>query len=242
MPAVLDMAEPNYDPGFDAGFLETDMKLEPASPSGTSRYTFSRTSSTGSLHTSSSNHNSDDEDSDNKSTMSYKEKRREAHTQAEQKRRDAIKRGYDQLQDMVPTCQQTDSLSGYKLSKATVLQKSIDYIQFLIQQKKKQEDEIVRLRKEVVALQIMRTNYEQIVQAHQSQPNNVNSQLSDEVKFHVFEAIMDSLFQSFNSSISVANFAELSGCVFSWLEEYCKPQTLRELVLSVLRRLNNQLM
>jgi hypothetical protein len=72
---------------------------------------------------------SDDEDSDSKnSTISYKERRREAHTQAEQKRRDAIKKGYDSLQDLVPTCQQTDS-SGYKLSKATVLQKSIDYIQ-----------------------------------------------------------------------------------------------------------------
>jgi len=32
------------------------------------------------------------------------------------------------LQDLVPTCQQTDS-SGYKLSKATVLLKSIEYIQ-----------------------------------------------------------------------------------------------------------------
>lgn len=41
------------------------------------------------------------------------------NTQAEQKRRDAIKKGYDLLQDLVPTCQQTDA-SGYKLSKATV--------------------------------------------------------------------------------------------------------------------------
>lgn len=75
----------------------------------------------------------DDEDSDGKSSMSYKERRREAHTQAEQKRRDAIKKGYDSLQDLVPMCQQTDSLSGYKLSKATILQKSIDYIQVRIE-------------------------------------------------------------------------------------------------------------
>lgn len=34
----------------------------------------------------------DDEDSDtNKQTMTYKDRRREAHTHAEQKRRDAIK-------------------------------------------------------------------------------------------------------------------------------------------------------
>lgn len=62
----------------------------------------------------------DDDSGDNsKTTISYKERRREAHTQAEQKRRDAIKRGYDTLQDLVPTCQQNDT-SGYKLSKATV--------------------------------------------------------------------------------------------------------------------------
>ena len=73
----------------------------------------------------------DDEDSDNKSTKSYKERRREAHTQAEQKRRDAIKKGYSSLQDLVPTCQQQDPISGYKLSKATVLQRSIDYIQVI---------------------------------------------------------------------------------------------------------------
>ncbi|KAL2746511.1 max-like protein X isoform X1 [Vespula maculifrons] len=208
-----------------------DMKLEPSSP--TEKYTFSRCSSTGSVNTASSSaHNtgiggfdliSEDEDSDNKnSTISYKERRREAHTQAEQKRRDAIKKGYDSLQNLVPTCQHTDS-SGYKLSKATVLQKSIDYIQFLLQQKKKQEDERNALRKEVVALRIMQANYEQIVKAHQTQPGHAEMRISDETKFQVFQAIMDRLFQSFNN-ISVANFAELSGCVFSWLEEHCKPQ------------------
>lgn len=66
----------------------------------------------------------DDDDSggeNSKNTsLSYKERRREAHTQAEQKRRDAIKRGYDSLQDLVPTCQQNET-SGYKLSKATVI-------------------------------------------------------------------------------------------------------------------------
>lgn len=71
----------------------------------------------------------DEEDGDDKNCIvPYKDRRREAHTQAEQKRRDAIKKGYDSLQSLLPTCQQSD-ISGYKLSKATVLQKSIDYIQ-----------------------------------------------------------------------------------------------------------------
>jgi len=67
-------------------------------------------------------------------------------------------------------------------------------------------------------------NYEQIVKAHQDNPNEGKDQVSDEVKFNVFQGIMESLFQSFNASISVTSFQELSACVFSWIEEHCKPQ------------------
>lgn len=71
------------------------------------------------------------------------------------------------------------------MSKATVLQRSIDYIQYLQQQKKKQEEERNALRKEVVALKIMQSNYEQIVKAQQSQPGHTETRLTDEVKFSV---------------------------------------------------------
>lgn len=84
----------------------------------------------------------DSDDSDQKSTVSYKERRREAHTMAEQKRRDAIKRGYEELQSLVPTCAQQDSVSSYKLSKATILQRSIDYIQHMQATKKREEEEL----------------------------------------------------------------------------------------------------
>ncbi|KAK9503886.1 hypothetical protein O3M35_010352 [Rhynocoris fuscipes] len=177
----------------------------------------------------------DEEDGDDKnSIVPYKDRRREAHTQAEQKRRDAIKKGYDSLQSLVPTCQQSD-ISGYKLSKATVLQKSIDYIQFLLQQKKKEEEERNALRKEVIALRIMQANYEQMVKAQENQPGLTESRVCDEVKFDVFQNILDQLFITF-SSISVNNFSELSACIFTWLEEYCKPQKLREMVMGILQK------
>ncbi|XP_044303279.1 max-like protein X isoform X1 [Varanus komodoensis] len=189
--------------------------------------------------------NTDDEDSDYQQESykeTYKDRRRRAHTQAEQKRRDAIKKGYDDLQAIVPTCQQQDfSIGSQKLSKAIVLQKTIDYIQFLHKEKKKQEEEVSTLRKDVMALKIMKINYEQIVKAHQDNPNEVKNQVSDQVKFNVFQSIMDSLFQSFNASISVTNFQELSACVFRWIEEHCKPQTLREIVIGVLQQLKSQL-
>ncbi|XP_070585370.1 max-like protein X isoform X1 [Erythrolamprus reginae] len=189
-------------------------------------------------------HATDDEDSDYQDTYkeSYKDRRRRAHTQAEQKRRDAIKKGYDDLQAIVPTCQQQDfSIGSQKLSKAIVLQKTIDYIQFLHKEKKKQEEEVSTLRKDVLALKIMKVNYEDIVKAHQDNPNEGKNQICDQVKFNVFQGIMDSLFQSFNASISVTSFQELSACVFSWIEEHCKPQTLRDIVIGVLQRLKSQL-
>ncbi|KAI0215086.1 Max-like protein X [Lamellibrachia satsuma] len=228
---------------------ELKMEQQPQhSPTGNSRFSFSRSGSTGSVHaiscsSASSAPNTDDEDSDTatRHAIMYKDRRREAHTHAEQKRRDAIKKGYDELQSIVPTCQQSDGLGSQKLSKATVLQRSIDYIHYLVQQKKKQEEDLDSLRKEVMALKIMKANYEHIVKAHQNTPHQGQNQLSDEVKFQVFQQVMDTLFQSFNVSISVASFAELSGCVFNWLEEYCKPQTLREVTLGILRQLNNQL-
>ena len=40
----------------------------------------------------------------------------------------------------------------FKVSKAVVLQKSIDYLQYLSQQKKKQESELVTLRKVCVLI------------------------------------------------------------------------------------------
>jgi len=176
----------------------------------------------------------DDCDSDSKQSQSYRERRREAHTAAEQKRRDAIKKGYDTLQELVPTCTQTDA-SGHKVSKAVVLQKSIDFIQHLSKQKKSQENDLTSLRKEVVALQIMRANYEQLVRAHMRAPQIPENLVADETKFQVFQVFMDSLFQSFNQQVSMNNFAELSGCVFSWIEERCKPGDLQDLMSLILR-------
>lgn len=142
---------------------------------------------------------------------------------------------------MVPTCLQQDTTSGYKLSKATILQRSIDFIQYVQQQKKKQDDELQSLRKEMVALQIMKTNYEEIVKLHQqTQPGQNPNQISEEVKFKVFQAICDNLFVSFESSVSVNSFEELSGFTFKWLEEQCKPQTLRKIVINILNQLQNE--
>lgn len=126
----------------------------------------------------------DDSDNTKSAPLNYKERRREAHTQAEQKRRDAIKKGYDTLQDLVPTCQQNDA-SGYKLSKAIVLQKSIEYIGYLNQHTDKLEKERAALQKEVMAMRIIQSSYENMLQNQQTNPGPPEARLSDEAKFQV---------------------------------------------------------
>lgn len=187
--------------------------------------------------------NTDDEEEDSNLSerpVSCKQKRREAHTLAEKRRRDNIKKGYDELQTLVPKLH-CDTVGSQKVSKAVMLQKSIDYIEYLEREKKKQLEDLEQLRKQEVALSIMKSNYEQIVKAHQSNPANANNQVSEQVKFEVFQRIMEMLFLSFNKSISVASFQELSHCVISWVEEQCTPQSLRDIVLTTLKQLNNRL-
>lgn len=160
----------------ESSYMKNDVKSEPHSP----KHQISSRSS--SAHN--SDVSTDSEENKSNSSLSYKERRREAHTQAEQKRRDAIKKGYDGLQELVPTCQQNDMSSGYKLSKATVLQKSIDYVGYLKQQKMKQEEERAAMLKEVKALRILQKSYEHMLQ-HQQTSNQQTEALSDDVKFQV---------------------------------------------------------
>ncbi|XP_017874288.1 PREDICTED: max-like protein X [Drosophila arizonae] len=209
---------------------------------------YSRCSSAGSTHTpNSSAHNSDDDDdsgdarhmgatnSNSNSSLSYKERRRSAHTQAEQKRRDAIKKGYDSLQELVPRCQPNDS-SGYKLSKALILQKSIEYIGYLNQQKIRQEEESAALQKEVTALRIIQNGYETMLQHQQANPGPEEARLTDEAKFQVFQAILDEMFETFQN-IPMDNFKQLTSGVIPWLEEHCKPHILRNILSRTLQQM-----
>ena len=136
-------------------------------------------------------------------------------------------------------------ISMFKVSKATILQKSIDYIVENQQKKEKQDEELAALKREVRALEIMRTNYEQLVKAHQARVplgeadsaynDMAGAQIPANLKFEVFRQLMDSLFESFNEKVSMRQFQELSAGVFSWLEEQCKPQLLQEMLHSILQ-------
>lgn len=189
----------------------------------------------------SSRPNTDDEEEDNERPQSHKDRRRNAHTIAEKKRRDAIKKGYQDLQNLVPTCSQNENLGVQKISKALVLQRTLAYIEYLHKQSQRQSDDLDKLKKEKMALTIMKANYEHIVKQHQNNPSLMQNKISEGVKFDVYKRMMDNLFESFNASISVANFQELSHCVISWVEEKCTPNSLNEVAIDALNETASKL-
>ena len=126
-----------------------------------------------------------------------------------------------------------------KLSKAVILQRTLSYVEYLQQQKKKQTEELVKLRKEKIALAIMKANYEQIVKQQVSNTSS-DGKVSEETKFTAFQLMMDRLFDSFNATVSTDNFQTLSHGVINWIEEECKPGNLKKCAHEVLVKMNSE--
>ena len=125
---------------------------------------------------------------------------------------------------MVPTLNSDQDPSNAKASKAVVLQKAIDYIQHVETQKKRQESELNSLKKEMAALEIMRENYDQLVKAHQSSTAISGGEhgeegifIPTEVKFRVFQMLMDSLFMSFNEKVIACYICAVIFCMKDYI-------------------------
>lgn len=97
---------------------------------------------------------------------------------------------------------------------------------------------IKNLREELCASQIMNANYEQMLNQHQLtlQLNHQQvNQVSEQIKFEIFQAFCDNLFASFDRYVKVDDFEQISASIFNWLEEHVRPQTLRDMCLTILR-------
>lgn len=163
-------------------------------------------------------------------------KRKQSHILAEQKRRDAIKRGFDSLLTSVPgsATSTIDPRGQNKVSKAQVLQMSLEHIKYLLSQKQKQDEELEALDKEMKALQIMKENYEQLVKDSQVEVTEKN-EVSEDEKVTVFLQISEYLWKSYRDVVSASTFNIFSSTLFSWLEKYCKPNVLKENVVESMR-------
>ncbi|PKU39908.1 transducin beta-like protein 2 [Limosa lapponica baueri] len=165
------------------------------------------------------------------------ESRRITHISAEQKRRFNIKLGFDTLHSLVSTLSAQPSI---KVSKATTLQKTAEYICKLQQERAALQDEAQRLREQIEELNssinlcqeqlpatgvpITRQRFDQMRSMFDEY---VRSSTLQNWKFWIFSIIIRPLFESFNGMVSTANMESLTQTSLAWLDQHCSLPVLR---------------
>uniref|UniRef100_A0A4X1UQL2 BHLH domain-containing protein n=1 Tax=Sus scrofa TaxID=9823 RepID=A0A4X1UQL2_PIG len=165
------------------------------------------------------------------------ENRRITHISAEQKRRFNIKLGFDTLHGLVSTLSTQPNL---KMSKATTLQKTAEYITMLQQERAAKQEEAQQLRDQIEELNAAINLCQQQLPAtgvpitHQ-RFNQMRDMFDDYVrtrtlhnwKFWVFSILIRPLFESFNGMVSTASLQSLRQTSLAWLDQYCSLPALR---------------
>ncbi|XP_047235954.1 carbohydrate-responsive element-binding protein-like isoform X2 [Girardinichthys multiradiatus] len=176
------------------------------------------------------------------------ETRRITHISAEQKRRFNIKLGFDTLHNLVTTLSSQPSI---KISKATTLQKTAEYISKMQQERAQLHEEVQRLREEIQHLNSSINACQQQLPAtgvpitrqrfdymRQKFREYVRAQTLQNWKFWIFSIIIEPLFESYNGMVSTASVEDLCRSTLSWLDQHCALPALRPMVLSSLRLLS----
>uniref|UniRef100_A0A667ZYS1 Carbohydrate-responsive element-binding protein-like n=1 Tax=Myripristis murdjan TaxID=586833 RepID=A0A667ZYS1_9TELE len=176
------------------------------------------------------------------------ETRRITHISAEQKRRFNIKLGFDTLHNLVTTLSSQPSI---KISKATTLHKTAEYISKMQQERAQLHDEAQRLREEIQLLNsainlcqqqlpatgvpITRQRFDHMREKFREY---VRAQTLQNWKFWIFSIIIEPLFESYNGMVSTASVEDLCRSTLSWLDQHCSLPSLRPMVLRSLRLLS----
>ncbi|XP_045849141.1 carbohydrate-responsive element-binding protein isoform X3 [Meles meles] len=176
------------------------------------------------------------------------ESRRITHISAEQKRRFNIKLGFDTLHGLVSTLSAQPSL---KVSKATTLQKTAEYIAMLQQERAAMQEEAQQLRDQIEELnaainlcqqQLPATGvpitHQRFDQMREMFDDYVRTRTLHNWKFWVFSILIRPLFESFNGMVSTASLQSLRQTSLAWLDQYCSLPALRPTVLNSLRQLS----
>ncbi|KAL5111853.1 Max-like protein X [Taenia crassiceps] len=167
---------------------------------------------------------------DSSFTADVRARRRKLHTEAEQRRRDAIKRGFDSLLELIPPAKTGPANSHFRMSKAAVLNRSISMILKASKVQTQKRLEIETLRKKVQALQILKASYERMSSATTYAAETHDTVITDQYKLYLFQMFMENLFSSFDSNVSALSLPELSDQIITWLETSCKPESLHQIM------------
>ncbi|NXG76591.1 MLXIP protein, partial [Baryphthengus martii] len=176
-------------------------------------------------------------------TMAAFTNRRMKHI-SEQKRRFNIKIGFSTLNSLV-------SANSKSISYASMLQKTVEYIAKLQQERTQMQEETRRLREEIEELNAAIISCQQQLPAtgvpvtwqrfdHMKSlfDEYVKSRTLENWKFWIFSIIIKPLFESFNEMVSTTSFKDLNQTAMAWLDRHCPLPVLRPMVLNALRHLS----
>uniref|UniRef100_A0A183T3E4 BHLH domain-containing protein n=1 Tax=Schistocephalus solidus TaxID=70667 RepID=A0A183T3E4_SCHSO len=195
-------------------------------------------------------------------TPDVRARRRRLHTEAEQRRRDAIKvqsnpfnlRGFDNLLELIHPVKADPGSSLIRMSKATILNRcrgrlsSNLLLSYLIDlkigktevTKTNGDRNFTEQSQSPTDSKFVRSilmNYERIALANSYAFDSSNSVVTEPTKIQLFQLFMESLFQSFDSSVSGSEMDQLSRQIITWMEISCKPESLRVIMETLIRRL-----
>ncbi|KAJ7994273.1 hypothetical protein DPEC_G00264180 [Dallia pectoralis] len=172
--------------------------------------------------------------------------RRGSHISAEQKRRFNINIGFKTLCGMVPPLKSQSNISN-----AATLQKTVEYIGKLQQERQQMQEDTRRLREEIEELNAsINVCQEQLPASgvpithhrfdymREKFDEYVKTRTLQNWKFWIFSIITKPLFESFNGSVSTTSKGELCETTLQWLDRHCSLPMLRPMVLSTLRQLS----
>ncbi|KAK2502282.1 hypothetical protein MC885_013782 [Smutsia gigantea] len=166
------------------------------------------------------------------------------HISAEQKRRFNIKMSFDTLNSLV-------SNNSKLTSHAITLQKAVEHITKLQQDRSQMQEEARRLREEIEELNATIISCQQLLPAtgvpvsrrqfsHMRDMFDayVKSRTLQNWKFWIFSIIIKPLFDSFKGMVSTRSLEELHRTALSWLDQHCSLPVLRPTALNTLRHLS----
>ncbi|CAL1616611.1 unnamed protein product [Knipowitschia caucasica] len=171
--------------------------------------------------------------------------RRSTHISAEQKRRCNINNGFKTLCALVPPLK-----SQTNISNAVTLQKTVDHIGKLQQERQQMQEEVRKLKEEIEELNASISScQEQLpvtgVPVTRHRDDHMREKFNEYVKmrtllnwkFWVFSIIIKPLFESFNRMVLTTSQTELCQSTLQWLDRHCSLPELRPMVLLTLRQL-----
>ncbi|XP_061674623.1 MLX-interacting protein isoform X3 [Syngnathoides biaculeatus] len=154
---------------------------------------------------------------------------------AEQKRRSNINHSFKTLSSLVPTLN-----SQVNISIAVTMQKTVEHIEKLKQEREQMQEDIRRLQEEIANLkasinlchdQMPATGAQVTQRRFDHMQHNFNEYVKERSrqnwKFWIFSVIIKPLFESFNKMVSTASGTELCKTTLEWLERHCSLVALR---------------